>query len=148
MVDADLTFEMDDREIPAGWPYGIYSLGAERPGIKGAAPGSSGMVWKLDPGLADWAYGVSRDVPWPTARWCRPPAPVIASEAEAVRPPRVFVGDVLGTTRGSARRAAHPVGARLGQAVDRRPGRSPVTDCEDQGSWTCSSSSRARAGRI
>lgn len=133
VVDADPTFEMDDREIPADWPYGIYSLGAERPGIKGAAPGSSGMVWKLDPGLADWAYGVSRDVPLADGPLLQAARARYASEAEAVRPPRVFIGDVLGTTRfwhGDRRTQWARDWVKLwtdGQ------GMFAMTDCEDQG---------------
>src|SRR5262249_8925972 len=58
VVDADPNFEVDDREIPAGWSEGLFSLGTNRPGVKGAAPGSSGMVWKLNHGLVAWAYGL------------------------------------------------------------------------------------------
>jgi purine nucleoside permease len=65
VVDADPIFEMDDRDIPKGWSEGLWSLGASRPGVKGSAPGSSDMVWKLNPGLVAWAYGLTRDIPLP-----------------------------------------------------------------------------------
>jgi purine nucleoside permease len=65
VVDADPVFEMDDREIPKDWPEGLWSLGTDRPGAKGSAPGSSEMVWKLNPGLVNWAYALTRDTPLP-----------------------------------------------------------------------------------
>ncbi len=98
VVDADPPFELDDRELPPGWDVGIYGPGADRPGVKGSAPGSSDMVWRLDSGLVNWAYGLTRDIALPAE-----PAQALrsrfATEPAAQAPPKVFLGDALGTVR-------------------------------------------------
>jgi purine nucleoside permease len=99
VVDADPIFEMDDREIPAAWSEGLWSLGTNRPGLKGSAPGSSGMVWKLNPGLVSWAYGLTRDIPLPDSPLLQAARAKYPSEPAAQQPPKVFLGDALGTTR-------------------------------------------------
>lgn len=98
VVDADPPFELDDRELPPGWDVGLYGPGADRPGVKGSAPGSSDMVWRLDPGLVTWAYGLTRDVTLP-GEAAQAVRTRFASEAAAQAPPRVFLGDALGTVR-------------------------------------------------
>ena len=65
VVDADPIYELDERDTPADWPYGLYANDADRPNVKGKAEGSSAMVWALDKGLVDWAYGLTRDVKLP-----------------------------------------------------------------------------------
>ena len=99
VVDADAIYEQDDREIPADWPNGLWSLQTDRPGVKGAAPGSSGMVWKLNPGLVAWAYGLTRDIVLPDSDQLRAVRAKYPSEPAAQQPPKVFLGDALGTTR-------------------------------------------------
>lgn len=130
VVDADAAHEMDDREAPADWPWGIYSLHTRRPGVKGSAAGASGMAWKLDPGLVNWAYDLTRATPLadnPQLQTAR------ANYAAAAgrQPPSVFLGDALGTARfwhGERRTAWARDWMRIwtdGQ------GRLAMTDCED-----------------
>jgi purine nucleoside permease len=132
VVDADPVFEIDDREIPKDWPWGIYSLQTDRPGVKGSAVGSSDMVWALNPRLAEWAYRTTKDV-------ALPDTPELAAyratypEAAAKAPPKVFIGDALATVRywhGPKRTAWARDWVRLwtdGKGVF------AMTDCEDQG---------------
>jgi purine nucleoside permease len=108
VVDGDPVFEMDDREIPKDWPYGIYALGTKRPDVKpdasgvhsvGLQQGSSGMVWKLDAGLVGWAYGLTKGV-----TLADNPALVKARGAYAAQggvqaAPSVMLGDTLATVR-------------------------------------------------
>lgn len=133
VVDADPAYEMDDRDAPADWPWGVYSPGTNRPGVKGSAPGSSGMAWKLDPGLVGWAYGLTRDIPLPDNDQLRVARAGYSEEAQAVRPPFVFLGEALGTTRfwhgeRRTRWARDWVGIWTDGA-----GTFAMTDCEDQG---------------
>ena len=133
VVDADPIFERDDREIPADWPYGLWSLGAGRPNVKGEAKGSSGMVWKLNPGLVGWAYQMTRGIPLPDNDLLKAARAGYPSEPVAQRPPFVFIGDDLGTTRfwhGARRTDWARDWVRLwtdGQGVF------AMTECEDQG---------------
>lgn len=99
VVDADPTYEIDDRETPKDWPWGIYSLGTDKPGVKGAALGSSGMVWKLDPGLVQWAFQTTRDVVLPDNDHLAEARAMFPEEPAALKPPHVMIGDALGTTR-------------------------------------------------
>jgi purine nucleoside permease len=133
VVDADPNFEMDDREIPADWPYGIWSLGTARPGVKGSAPGSSGMVWRLNPGLVDWAFALTRGTPLPDSDQLKAARANYASEPVAQRPPFVFIGDALGTTRfwhGERRTQWARDWMKLWTDG---AGAFAMTDCEDQG---------------
>jgi purine nucleoside permease len=147
VVDADPDFEMDDRDIPADWPYGLYSLGTGRPGVKGAAPGASGMVWKLNPGLVDWAFGLTRGVELPDSALLQAARARYPSEPAAQLPPHVFLGEALGTTRfwhGERRTIWARDWVKLwtdGQGVF------AMTDCEDQGVLDVLSL-YARSGRV
>lgn len=98
VVDGDVTYQMDDREIPADWPYGIYSLETHRPNVKGSAEGSSGMVWKLDPGLVSWAYGMTKNTKLDDNANLAKARAGYRSEPVALKPPFVLLGDDLGTT--------------------------------------------------
>jgi purine nucleoside permease len=99
VVDADPTYEVDDREMPSDWPWGIYALDAKRPGVKGDAAGSSGMVWKLNAGLVDWAYGLTKTVPLSDIPSLAAFRAGYASYPAAMTAPSVLIGDVVGTTR-------------------------------------------------
>ena len=133
VVDADPNFEMDDREIPPDWPYGLYSLGTNRPGEKGSAVGSSEMVWRLNPGLVNWAFDLTRNTSLPDSKFLKSARARYPSEPVAQMSPSVFLGDVLGTTRfwhGERR----TVWARdwVSLWTDQQ-GVFAMTDCEDQG---------------
>jgi len=99
VVDGDPLFEIDDREKPADWPWGLYAFGADGPSRKGRADDMSGMAWRLDPGLVQWAYGLTKDVALVDNDQLHKLRPRFASEAQAQTPPRVFVGASLGSVR-------------------------------------------------
>ncbi len=69
IVDGDLLYEIDGREIPDDWPYGMIPLGGERPA---QTPADIATGWTLDnihfalnPGLAQWAFELTKDTPLP-----------------------------------------------------------------------------------
>ncbi|MBX2858068.1 MAG: purine nucleoside permease [Cellvibrionaceae bacterium] len=66
VVDGDLTYEIDAREIPAEWPYGLIPLGANKPAEKPADIYTSWtlntVAFDLNPQLAQWAYELTRDM--------------------------------------------------------------------------------------
>ena len=99
VVDGDLLYEIDGREIPDDWPYGMVPLGGDRPTndpndlLDGWTVDT--IVYSLNPQLVDWAYSLTRDMELPDA-------PGIAEYREhyntfpvAQRPPFVTVGDTL-----------------------------------------------------
>lgn len=133
VVDADPIFERDDREIPADWPYGLWSLGTSGPGQKGTAAGSSGMAWKLNSGLVQWAYQMTRDTPLPDNDLLRTARAGFKSEPMAQRPPFVFIGDNLSTTRfWHGERRTRWARDWVKMWTD-GAGVFATTDCEDQG---------------
>ena len=92
-----------------------------------------GMVWRLDPGLVQWAYQMTRDTPLPDNDLLRAARAGYAREPMALRPPFVLIGDNLSTTRfwhGERR----TVWARDWVKIwTDGTGVFATTDCEDQG---------------
>jgi purine nucleoside permease len=133
VVDADPIYEVDEREIPADWPYGLYANDTERPNVKGAAVGSSAMAWTLDKGLVDWAYDLTRDVKLPDSPALQGLRAGYQGDPQGQRPPFVLRGDALGTVRfwhGARRTQWAEDWVRLWTDG---AGTFTMTDCEDQG---------------
>ena len=65
IVDADLGYEIDAREIPPDWTTGYIPLRKTQPFEPPAAP-LEGQVFAVNPSLAQWAFNLTKDVPWPT----------------------------------------------------------------------------------
>ena len=99
VVDGDPLYELDEREIPGDWPWGLYSLGTQQPGSKGSAAGSSGMAWRLNPKLVGWAFGLTRNLALPDNDKLAAARAGYPSEPEALKPPHVVLGDALGAVR-------------------------------------------------
>jgi len=65
IIDRDLSFEIDARDIPSDWPTGRVPLGRKKP-FEQPAPelqrfgGVSG--YHLNPGLVNWAFELTKDV--------------------------------------------------------------------------------------
>jgi purine nucleoside permease len=97
IVDGDLAYQIDAREIPGDWDTGLYPLESKRPYDPDAKP-AAGQVFTLDPGLVQWAYGLTRnvalvdDAPMRQAR-------ARYREPNARRPPFVLLGDNLAAMR-------------------------------------------------
>ena len=97
-IVTDIRQEIDPREAPPDWPYGILAIGALRPDTAPdpqRAWGDEPRAWALNPALADWAFHLTQnshlmDTPEIAAlrsTWTGYPA--------AQRPPFVFEGDTL-----------------------------------------------------
>lgn len=108
VVQGDTLREFDDREVPRGWPYGLFAIGAEKPNQLPTATqdfagftdtGKLAMAAKLNQGLAYWAYDMTKNVSIPDnldlakdrARWKGFP--------NAQKPPFVLLGETLGSVR-------------------------------------------------
>src|SRR5271168_30003 len=62
VIDGDLGYEIDAREIPADWATGYIPLGKESP-FEPPAEAKQGQLYQLNPALMEWAYGLTKDVP-------------------------------------------------------------------------------------
>ena len=62
VVDGDLGYEIDSREIPQDWSTGYIPLRKTRPFEPPATP-PDGQVYELNSALAQWAYDLTRAIP-------------------------------------------------------------------------------------
>jgi purine nucleoside permease len=62
VVDADLGYEIDAREIPSDWTTGYIPLRKAKPFEPPAAP-TENQVFQVNPALAEWAFALTKDVP-------------------------------------------------------------------------------------
>jgi purine nucleoside permease len=62
VVDGDLGYEIDAREIPPDWPTGYLPLRKKTPFEAPAEP-LEGQVYEVNPGLAAWAFNLTRTTP-------------------------------------------------------------------------------------
>ena len=108
VVDGDALREIDDREIPKGWSYGLYAIGAEKPNTLPDNPNHYGSItdaqqltkaYPLNQGLERWAYMISRNTALRDdpilmerrAKWTKYP--------NAQKPPMILEGETLGALR-------------------------------------------------
>jgi purine nucleoside permease len=96
VVDGDLGYEIDPREMPQDWTTGYVPLRKTRPFEPPAAP-LEGQVYALNAGLAQWAYDLTRNTPLgdpDTLREIR----ARFDGAAAQRPPFVTMGDEISSS--------------------------------------------------
>jgi purine nucleoside permease len=109
VVDGDAMREIDEAEIPAGWPYGLFAIGTDKPGQLPMYPEHAGgpngakleysMVYPLNKQLANWAYQVSKAVALPDSPRLKAWRERYTGYPLAQLPPRVMMGDTLGSVR-------------------------------------------------
>ena len=99
VVDGDLLYEIDGREIPEDWPYGMVPLGTDAPTTDPADLDGGWSVdtiaFTLNEQLVDWAYSITRDVDLGDAPGITAYRKHYTTYPEAQRPPFVTIGDTL-----------------------------------------------------
>ena len=96
VVDGDLGYEIDAREIPPDWSTGYLPLRKTRPFEQPALP-LDGQVYALNKGLAEWAFELTRNTPLADSVHLKE----IRSHfdgAAAQRPPFVTMGDEVSSS--------------------------------------------------
>jgi len=101
-VDGDLLYEIDSREIPADWPYGIIPLGGSEPASE---PKDIATGWTLDTihfplnaDLATWAFQLTRDLKLKDTPEMAAFRSRYKKSAKAQQPPSVSMGDTLASS--------------------------------------------------
>ncbi len=101
VVDGDIAYEIDSREVPADWPYGLIPIGGKKPNDvphnEGWEPAT--MAYPLNPALVARAYALSKDVPLVDTPAMQSARAAYVGLPNAQRPPFVMIGDVLGSCR-------------------------------------------------
>ena len=98
VVNADLAFEVDARDMPHAWTTGIVPFDRTAPYAAPAPPADSmhgQLAFELNEGLANWAFGLTAATPLddtPNLRALRAPYRAFPN---ARRPPFVLRGDSL-----------------------------------------------------
>lgn len=100
IVEGDLAHEIDAREIPADWPTGFTPLPAKKPYAQPREPDKrdNGHVFRLDPGLVEWAYQLTKDTPLADSESMRQHRAHYTETPAAQRPPFVLKGDNLASS--------------------------------------------------
>ncbi len=101
VVDGDLGYELDAREIPADWPHGLIPLGGKVPNKSVAPPAwaPKPMAWELDRGLVNWAYALSYSVVIPDSPEAATHRRLFTNWPAAQLPAHVLLGDSLASGR-------------------------------------------------
>lgn len=98
VVDGDLLYEIDAREIPKEWPYGLLPLGAKKPNDKANGWTVDTIDFPLNEALANWAYALTKDHPAPDSPGIAEFRKQFAGYPNAVRPPFVTLGESLASS--------------------------------------------------
>lgn len=110
VVDGDAMREIGEGDIPAGWPWGLYAIGTDKPGQKPAKQTTAGgwggaelaytMNYPLNAGLTHWALALSQQ------RATLPDSPALKAWRErytgypaAQQPPAIALGATLASAR-------------------------------------------------
>ena len=97
VIDRDLTFEIDAREIPSDWSTGFVPLGRDRP-YKGPPPEPgiySPNAYHLQPGLVNWAYHLTAATKLDDTKDLKAIRAGYPDQPAAQLPPHVMKGDEL-----------------------------------------------------
>ena len=96
VVDGDLGYEIDAREIPPDWTTGYVPLRKSKPFDPPAAP-LDGQVYALNASLAEWAFNLTRSTPLADSDKLRE-IRTHFDGAAAQRPPFVTMGDEISSS--------------------------------------------------
>ncbi len=96
VVDGDLGYEIDSREMPSDWPTGYLPLRRKTPYEQPAEP-LPGQVFELNAGLAEWAYNLTRATKLDDTDHLKEIRAAF-NGAGAQRPPFVTMGDEVSSS--------------------------------------------------
>lgn len=95
VIDGDLSFEIDARQIPQSWPTGYVPLRKGTPYEQPVANPGYGEVYAINPQLVDWALSLTQNVPLPDSEKLRAFRARFSSFPNALKPPFVTRGDTM-----------------------------------------------------
>ena len=102
VVDGDLLYEIDGREIPEDWPYGMLPLGGDRPTndpndlIAGWTVNS--IAFTLNKQLVEWAYAITKDIDLGDSPGIAAYRANYTNHPAAQRPPFVTIGATMSSS--------------------------------------------------
>lgn len=98
VVDGDLLYELDAREIPEDWPYGMIPLGGYEPNQLDTGWTVDNIAFHLNEGLANWAYSLTKDIALDDTPALKEFREQFEGYPNAQKTPRVMMGDALSSS--------------------------------------------------
>jgi purine nucleoside permease len=95
VIDGDLAFEIDARQIPDSWPTGYVPLRKAKPYEEPVRSDLEGEVYTLNPELVGWAVHLTQDVALGDSELLRKSRMRFTGFPNALKPPFVTRGDTL-----------------------------------------------------
>jgi purine nucleoside permease len=95
VIDGDLAFEIDSREIPPDWPTGYVPLRKATPYEQPVRNDNEGEIYALNPQLVNWAFHLTQNVPLADADSMRGARARFTGFPNAMKPPFVAEGDII-----------------------------------------------------
>tara|TARA_R110000772_G_scaffold268712_1_gene397854 strand:+ start:32443 stop:33504 length:1062 start_codon:yes stop_codon:yes gene_type:complete len=95
LVDGDLAHEIDAREIPENWRHGYFPLFSQGPNDTARKSYNLGEVFRLNTGLVNWAYALTKDMQLPDHPTLKEARAPYVDYPVGQQPPRVIKGDQL-----------------------------------------------------
>jgi purine nucleoside permease len=98
VIDGDLAYEVDARDIPSDWATGYVPLRRLRPYDQPVRSDLEGELYTLNPALVGWAYRLTKDVVLPDTPAIRTARARFAGFPNALKPPFVAHGDTISSS--------------------------------------------------
>jgi purine nucleoside permease len=98
VIDGDLSYEIDARQIPSSWPTGYVPLRRGSPYEQPVSSESHGEIYALNPVLVDWALQITRNVPLADSEKLRTYRTRFTGFPNAMKPPFVTAGDTMSSS--------------------------------------------------
>jgi len=95
VIDGDLSYEIDARDIPKDWPTGYVPLRKQVPYEQPVRGELEGEIYTLNAPLVDWAYGLTRGIALPDTDQIRQSRARFIGFPNAQKPPFVAKGDTI-----------------------------------------------------
>ena len=95
VIDGDISYELDARDIPPDWPTGYVPLRKSRPYEQPVRSELEGELYTLNPTLVGWAFRLTKDVPLADTPAIRTARARFAGFPNALKPPFVTRGDTI-----------------------------------------------------
>jgi len=98
VLDGDLAYEIDARQIPENWPTGYVPLRKATPYEQPVRDQLEGELYTLNPELVAWASYLTKEVPLPDSDALRISRARFVGFPNALKPPFVTRGDTLSSS--------------------------------------------------
>ncbi len=98
VIDGDLSFEIDARQIPHDWPTGYVPLRKGTPYEQPVASDGYGEAYTLNPELVGWAFHLTQTVPLSDSETLRKFRARFSGFPNALKPPFVARGDTMSSS--------------------------------------------------